>query len=84
MRMKKEFKDRYGYVYSFEDSPEVRDMIVERLLKFFKTHCTTGEGIHQDDNSIIDSPSVLAYIADKCFKFEIIREPEMDGDEGEC
>lgn len=54
--------------YCITDSQ--KDKIVERLLEYYKEHCHFGEGIHQDDDSIIEAPSVLSDICDNIIEFK--------------
>ena len=60
----------YGDKVSYNITDEMKDKIVERLLKYYSTHCWFGEGIQQDDKSIIDAPDVLSDIADDIIKFQ--------------
>ena len=62
----------YGSKVKYTISDEAKDRIVWRLLDYYSSHCWHGEGIHQDDDSIIDAPSVLSDIADDiiCFSVE--------------
>jgi hypothetical protein len=69
MIIKGEF-EQFGYKSSYEINEEQQHKIIERLIKYYSTHCYTGEGIHQDDDSIIDAPSVLSDICDKIIKFK--------------
>jgi hypothetical protein len=64
---------KYGdTIVSYEITNEVKNAIVERLLEYYQKYDHIGEGIHQDDDSIINAPSVLSDIADNiiCFKTE--------------
>ena len=69
--MKKKIELDTCYV-EYEDSQEVRDKVFERVMKYFKeNNAYIGEVIHQDDDCIIEAPSVLSDIADDimCFKY---------------
>lgn len=62
---------KYGdTLVNYEIADEQKDKIVERLIKYYSTHCYFGEGIHQDDDSIIDAPSVLSDICDNIIEFK--------------
>lgn len=62
---------KYGdTLVNYEITDEQKDKIVERLIKYYSTHCYFGEGIHQDDDSIIDAPSVLSDICDNIIEFK--------------
>ena len=56
--------EKYGNKISYEITDEQKDMIVGKLLDYYSTHCHYGEGIHQDDDSIIEAPCVLSDICD--------------------
>jgi len=56
--------------YNITDA--MKDKIIARLLKYYQKHHHDGEGIHQDDDSIIEAPSVMSDIADDIIKFEVI------------
>jgi hypothetical protein len=55
---------------SYNITDEMKDKIIARLLKYYQEHLHTGEGISQDDDSIIEAPSVMSDIADDIIKFE--------------
>jgi hypothetical protein len=55
---------------SYKITPQIKDAIIKRLLSYYSEHLYTGEGISQDDNSIIEAPEVLCDIADNIIKFE--------------
>lgn len=62
---------------TFEDTPEVRNAVFERVLAYYKKHGVFhGESIHQMDNPIIDAPSVLSDIADDIIKFDVTYKDE--------
>lgn len=54
----------------YEITDEMKDKIVARLIEYYSTHLWFGEGIQQDDSSIIDAPEVLSDICDDIIKFE--------------
>lgn len=62
--------EKYGDTISYEITDEQKDRIVERLIEYYSTYCHFGEGIHQDDNSLIEAPSVLSDICDDIIKFK--------------
>jgi hypothetical protein len=55
---------------SYEITDEKKDKIIDRLIKYYSDNCWFGEGIHQDDDSIIQAPGVLSDICDDIIKFE--------------
>jgi hypothetical protein len=64
---------KYGSTkYSYEITEEQQRKITERVLEYYadKRHCCFGEGIHQDDDSIINAPSVLSDICDNIIEFK--------------
>lgn len=72
--MRKEIQIFDGDVtVSYKDTPEVRDRVFERVLKYYKdNNAGSGETIHQDDNCIINAPLVLSDIADDILEMEWI------------
>lgn len=62
--------EKYGDTISYEITDEQKDRIVKRLIEFYSTYCHFGEGIHQDDDSLIEAPSVLSDICDDIIKFK--------------
>lgn len=71
-------KNEDDWEVSFNDDSETRHKIYNKLLEWYLSHCISGEGIQQDDDSIIDAPNVLSDIADDifCFKVEDYGEDE--------
>ena len=68
--MTKTIKTDYSLV-TYEDTPEVRDAVFERVMEYFKKcKCFAGEVICQSDNPIIEAPNVLCDIADDIIKFK--------------
>jgi hypothetical protein len=66
------------HTVTYEDSPEVRDAVFERVMQYFREYnCYAGEVIHQSDDPIIYAPNVLSDIADKIVKFETKYEDEL-------
>jgi hypothetical protein len=57
-------------VVSYRITNEQKDQIVGRLLQYYEKYCHDGEGIHQDDDSILNAPEVLSYIADLIIDFK--------------
>jgi len=69
--MKKKIEISYGQV-EYDDTPEIRDQVFERVMKYFQEYnAWGGEVIHQDDDCIIYAPNVLSDIADDIVKFKI-------------
>jgi len=59
------------YKVTYEDTPEVRDAVFERVMKYFKEYeCFAGEVIHQSDDPLIYAPNVMSDIADDIIKFK--------------
>lgn len=46
-------------------TPDQQRKIIETLMTYYEKYCHIGEGIYQDDNSIIYAPKVLSEITDK-------------------
>lgn len=55
---------------SYNISDEDKNTICKRLIKYYSTHLWFGEGIHQDDDSLIDAPNVLSDICDNIINFK--------------
>lgn len=68
--MKSELKHKDGYILQYNLSKEDLEKIVIYLLEYYSKNSYFGEGIMQDDDSLIEAPNVLANIADDIFKFE--------------
>jgi len=68
--------EKYGNVITYDISDEQKDKIVNRLIAYYSTHLYFGEGIHQDDDSIIDAPSVLSDICDDIIEFKEVPKEE--------
>jgi hypothetical protein len=50
---------------------EVKDAVFQKIISFYKRHqCFSGESICQMDGPIIESPRLLADIADEIIKFK--------------
>ena len=64
--------EKYGDTYTYDITDEQKDKIVQRLIEYYADpkHCHFGEGIHQDDDSIIDAPGVLSDICDNIIEFK--------------
>lgn len=69
MKVEGSFK-KYDEEISYSIDEESQKKIVERLIQYYSEHIHYGEGIHQDDNSIIEAPSVLSDICDNIIKFK--------------
>ncbi len=61
---------KYGKKVSYEVTDEQKDQILKRLMEYYSEHCHFGEGIHQDDASIIEAPTVLSDICDDILEFQ--------------
>lgn len=60
------------HTVTYEDSPEIRDAVFERVMQYFNEYnCYAGEIIHQSDDPIIYAPNVLSDIADDILKFKM-------------
>ncbi len=66
--------ENFGDKVTYEITEEKKNLIVKRLIDYYSKNCYFGEAIHQDDDSIIDAPSVLADIADDIIKFKVQEE----------
>ena len=56
---------------SFDDSPEMKSKVFDRVVEFFTKHkAFRGEVIMQSDNPLIDAPNVLSDIADDVINFK--------------
>ena len=62
--------EKYGDTITYDITDEQKDKIIARLIQYYSTHCHFGEGIHQDDDSIIDAPYVLSDICDNIIQFK--------------
>jgi hypothetical protein len=62
--------ETFGSIISYEITDDQKDKIIERLINYYSTHLYYGEGIHQDDDSIIDAPYVLSDICDDIIAFK--------------
>ena len=58
-----------GDIIPFEISADNKDEIIKTLLNYYEKNCHFGEGIMQDDNSIIEAPVVLSDICDSNISF---------------
>lgn len=63
------FKDN-DVIVTYDISDEQKDMIITRLIEYYSTNGYIGEVIHQDDDAIIDAPSVLSDICDNIIEFK--------------
>lgn len=56
----------------FEETPELKESVYDRVLKFFLDHdAYYGEVIMQSDDPQIEAPVLLSDIADGLFKFDV-------------
>jgi UDP:flavonoid glycosyltransferase YjiC (YdhE family) len=71
--MKKEFDCFDGEaIASYEETPELKDQVFERVLSFFKSvDHFTGESLQQSDNVQELAPDLVSDIADNIIKFEL-------------
>lgn len=59
-------------IVSFNENQELKDKVYESVLKWYIKHGRfNGESICQCDETIIDAPQLLAYIADDIFEFDV-------------
>lgn len=57
---------------SFDDTPELRDAVFEKVISFFEKHESFhGEAIMQSDDPQIYAPQLMADLADDIIKFEL-------------
>lgn len=61
------------FIVEFDDTPELRDAVFERLLKFYSTDIESfsGECMVQGDSVYIVGPPMLGEIADEIIKFDV-------------
>ena len=68
--------------YEIDYTPENAFTIFDRVLAWMqeKGHGASahGEGIHQDDNCLIDAPTLISDIVDDVLKPRYLGEPEED------
>lgn len=66
-------KGSFGHddIITYDITDEQKDKIINRLIEYYSTHSHIGEEIHQDDDSIIDAPSVLSDICDNIIEFKV-------------
>lgn len=64
-------------IVSYDITEEQQAKIIERLMKYYSTHAYIGEVIHQDDDSIIEAPSVLSDICDDIIEFKETDKPDI-------
>lgn len=56
----------------YKDDDDIKQKVFDRVIKYFVDHQSFhGEVIHQNDDCIIDAPSVLSDIADNIIHFEV-------------
>jgi tRNA splicing ligase len=59
-------------IVTFDDTPELRAIVFERVLKWFEKHQSfQGECIMQSDDPQIYAPVFLSDLADDVFKFKV-------------
>jgi len=71
--MRKEFEIYNGEaVVSYEETPELKDKVFERVMQFFNTvgHYS-GESLMQSDDVYEVGPEVLSDLADDIIGFEV-------------
>lgn len=60
------------FVVRFEVNDEIKQELLERVVKFFvDNESFDGEVIMQSDGCIINAPDVLSEIADEILKFKV-------------
>ncbi len=68
--VKGSFKDD-DYIVSYDIDEEKIDLILLKLLSYYKVNGYNGDSICQNDEAIIEAPYILADIADNIIKFKI-------------
>ncbi len=70
--------ERWKCIYEINYSPEVAQQVLDKVIKWMENHTasTSGEGIHQDDDCIIDAPELISDIVDDILKPKFLREEE--------
>lgn len=59
------------YEIQFSESDALKEKVYQTVLKWFKTHeLFSGEVIVQSDAGAIESPQLLAKLANEVFQFE--------------
>ena len=61
--------DTYGQVVIYEITDEQKDLIMDRLIKYYKTFGHIGECLQQSDEALIEAPDVLSDICDNYIDF---------------
>jgi hypothetical protein len=57
---------------SFEETNDIRNKVYEAVLNFLiEKNAFSGEVIMQSDDCLIESPQIIAKIADDIFKFKV-------------
>jgi hypothetical protein len=75
----KEFKIYDGdVIVNVEITEEKKDKVFNEILKWCeKYNCVNGEKLHQNDNCIIESPSLISDIIDNIMDFKVKCEDEF-------
>lgn len=66
------FKDKYDYLYEFNETAELKELVYQKVLNWFKEHNSFhSETIMQNDDTLIDAPELLSDICDN-FNFKCL------------
>lgn len=71
---------KYDSIITYDITEEQKDRIVARLIEYYSTHLHFGEGIHQDDDAIIEAPSVLSDICDNIIEFKTVSQDTKEAE----
>ncbi len=70
-------RTEYSVSFKYNDSIVKCDLtedkivkIINRLMEYYEKHGYIGEVIHQDDDAILEAPSVLSDICDDIIEFK--------------
>ena len=68
----------HGYKYSVNISEIEAEKIINSILKWMENHnCSCGESLHQNDDCLIEAPSLVSDIIDNILKPTCLN-PEED------
>ena len=69
-------------IVTYKDDVATRNAVYEKVLAFFmEQECFSGECCYQCDNVQLESPDLLAELAEEIFEFDNQEEDEDDDDE---
>jgi len=64
-------KETESYVVEYDDGPDVRKAVFDKVIAFFVEHESfSGESVCQCDAPQLDAPALLAELADDVIKFK--------------